>query len=61
MDEELVHNVAMGEKVVKNFVIGAKVDPKVEMDLSMFEMVDGKFCNPITKSCWKILLRKQQL
>ena len=34
MDEELVPNVVMDEKFVKNFVMGAKMDPKVEMDLS---------------------------
>ena len=28
MDEELVQNGVMGDKFVKNFVIGAKIDPK---------------------------------
>ena len=44
MDEELVQNVAMDEELVQNVATGAKIDPKVEMDLSMFE-IDG----------WKIL------
>ena len=33
MDEELVHG-----KFVKNFVMDAKIDPKVVMDLSMFKI-----------------------
>ena len=32
-----IHNVVMDEKKVKNFVMGAKFDPKVEMGLCMFE------------------------
>ena len=32
MNEELVLHVAMGTKIVKNLVMGAKIDPKVEMD-----------------------------
>ena len=36
MDEELVQNVGTDEQIVKNFVKGAKIDPKVEMDLSIF-------------------------
>ena len=35
MDEELVQNVVKDEELVKNFVIGAKFDPKVVMDLSI--------------------------
>ena len=38
MDEELVRNVVMNEKFLKNFVMNAKTDPKVEMDLSMFKI-----------------------
>ena len=38
MNEDLVQNIAMGDKFVKNFVMGAEIDPKVEMDLSMFEI-----------------------
>ena len=34
MNKELVQNSLMDEKFVKNFVIDAKIDPKVEMDLS---------------------------
>ena len=33
MCEELVLNVMMGEKFVKNCVMGAEIDPKVEMDI----------------------------
>ena len=32
----------MGENFVKNFVMGAEIDPKLEMDLSMFEIVGWK-------------------
>ena len=38
MDERLVQNVVMDEQVVENFVVGAKIDPKVEMDLSLFKI-----------------------
>ena len=38
MDEDLVQNIAWCEKFVKNFVMGAKIDPKVEMDLSTFKI-----------------------
>ena len=30
MDEELVQDVAMGEQFVKNFVMGAEIDPKID-------------------------------
>ena len=54
MNEELVQNivmdqnVSMGEKFVKNFVMGAKIDPKVDMDLSKCEL-----------GGWKILQKKK--
>ena len=38
MDEELLQSVAMGEKIVKNFVMDAKIDPKAEMDLPIFKI-----------------------
>ena len=38
MSEESVPNGVMGEKIVKNFVIKAKIDPKVVMDLSIFKI-----------------------
>ena len=34
----MVQNVAMCEKIVQNFVMGAKIDPKVVMDLSIFKI-----------------------
>ena len=37
MDEELFQNVAIGEKFVKNFVMDAKIVPKVETDLPKFK------------------------
>ena len=33
MDEEVVQNSVMSRKFVKNFVMNAKIDPKVVMDL----------------------------
>ena len=38
MDEELVQNVVMDGQFVKNFVVGAKIDPKVVMDLSIVKI-----------------------
>ena len=38
MDEELVQNVVMDENFVRNFVVGAKIDPKVVKDLSVFKI-----------------------
>ena len=38
MDEELFQNGVMNGTLVKKFVMDAKFDLKVEMDLSMFEM-----------------------
>ena len=40
MDEELVQNGVVGGQFVKNFVMDAKIDPKVVMDL------------PILKNWW---------
>ena len=36
MDEKLVQNGVMDGTFVKNFVMNAKIDPKVVMDLSIF-------------------------
>ena len=36
MNEELVQNGGMSEKFTKNFVMNAKIDPKVLLDLSIF-------------------------
>ena len=38
MDEELVQNVVMDGQFVKNFVMCAKIDPEVEMSLSIFKI-----------------------
>ena len=37
MNEELVQNSVMTGKFVKNFVMNAKIDPKVVMDLCIFK------------------------
>ena len=38
MNEELVQHNVMNEKFVKNFVMNTKIDPKVAMDLSIFNI-----------------------
>ena len=38
MDEELFHNIVMGAELVKNFVMDAKIDPKVVINLSIFKI-----------------------
>ena len=38
MDEELVQNGVMDEKIVKNFGTGTKIDSKVVMDLSVIKI-----------------------
>ena len=46
MDEELVQNVVMDGQFVKNFVVGAKVDPKVVMDLSIVKIGGWNILEP---------------
>ena len=41
---------------MKNFVMYAKIDPKVVMDLSKRKMVDGTVCDPSIQICWKNVL-----
>ena len=38
MNEDLVQNSVMYGKFEKNFVLSAKIEPKVVMDLSIFKM-----------------------
>ena len=38
MDEELVQNDVMDGQIVKNFMINAKIDPKVVMELSILKL-----------------------
>ena len=56
MDESLVPNGVIDGKFVKNFVMDAKIDPKVEMEVS--KLVVGTVCNPSIKICWKNLLMR---
>ena len=59
LDEELVQNVAMAGKFVKNFVTDAKIDPKVEMDLPIFEISGWNILQRSKrKKCWENLLKK---
>ena len=46
MDEKLVHNDMMDEKFEKNSVIGAKIDLKVVMDLSVFKIGGWNILHP---------------
>ena len=48
-DEELVQNGVMDGKFVKNFVMGAKIDPKVVMDLSIFKIGGWNSLQPINQ------------
>ena len=50
MNEEMVQNGMMGEKIVKNFVMDANIDPKVEMDLSIFEIGGRNILQPINQN-----------
>ena len=38
MNEKLVQNGVMSEKIVKNFVVNAEIDPKVVMYLSILKI-----------------------
>ena len=50
------------KKIVKNFVMNAKIDPKVVMDLSPnSKLVDGTVCNPAIEKCWRNLLMGMNL
>ena len=46
MVDEWVQNGVMDGKFVKNFVIDAKIDPKVVMDLSIFEISGWNILQP---------------
>ena len=46
MDEELVQNIVMDGKFVKNFVMYAKIDPKVVTDLSIFKIGGWNILQP---------------
>ena len=51
--------IVMDEEFVKNFVMGAKIDPKFVMDLSVFKIGGwGSFYNPVIENCWKKVLRR---
>ena len=47
MNEELVQNGVMNEKFVKNSVMNAEIDPKVVMDLSIFQIGGWNSLQPI--------------
>ena len=50
--KKLVQNDMLDEKIVKNFVIDAKNDPKVVMDLSTFKIGGWKqYASHESKNC----------
>ena len=46
MDEDWFQNVVMDGQFVKNFVVGAKIDPKVVMDLSIVKISGWNILEP---------------
>ena len=57
----LVQNGVMNKKM-KNFVMNAKIDPKVVMDLFILKIWwMEQFCNPSIENCWKSLLMGMNL
>ena len=49
MDDKITQKIVMGEKFVKNFVMDAKIDPKVVMDLSTFKIGGWNRLQPINQ------------
>ena len=49
MDEELVQNGVMDGKFGKNFVMNAKIDPMILMDLSIVRKGGWKSLQPINQ------------
>ena len=52
MHEELVQNVVIDEEFVKNFVMGAKIDPKVEMVLMETGFCGNSLGLIMGEMCW---------
>ena len=48
--QNLVQNGVMSEKFVKNFVMHAKIDPKVVMDLSTFKNCGWNSLQPVDQN-----------
>ena len=59
MDEELVQDVAMVEKFVKNFVMDAKIDPKVVMDLPILKIGGWNRWQPINQQLSALVHSRQ--
>ena len=55
-DEDSVQNGAMDGQFVKNFVVDAKIDPKVVVDLSVFKICGSNILQPSDRNCWRNLL-----
>ena len=50
MNEDLVQNGVMDGKFVKNFVMNAKIDPKVVVALSIFKIGGWNSLQPIDQN-----------
>ena len=61
MDGEVVENVAMDEKIVKNFAMGAKIDPMVEMDLSIFKIGGWNILQPSNRKLLEESIEEDEL
>ena len=59
-DEELVQNGVIDGKFVKNFVMGAKIDPKVVMDLSIFKIGGWNGLQPIGQKMLEELIDENE-
>ena len=55
-----VQNGVMVEKFVKNFVMDAKIDPKVEMDLSRFKISGWNSLQPINQNLLEEFIDKNE-
>ena len=56
-DEKLFRNGVMDGKFVKIFVMNAKIDPKVEMGLSIFKLGGWNILQPINQNFLEFLMR----
>ena len=61
MIEELVQNGVMIGKFVMNFVMNAKIDPKVVMDLSTFKIGGWNSLQPINQKLLEEFLTRMNL
>ena len=56
----MVQNSVMNEKFVKNFVMNAKIGPKVVMDLSIFKIGGWNSLQPISQTLWEAFVDENE-